>query len=258
MPHLRVSEEVTALIEARIELGAAKEELGSYRIAGVMARHSKDAPKGEIEAVTKDGEIVPIEARSHCLRHKGRDCYAYVRITSQRERAVGGPDAVITVDEWDWDQGSKRWREAVIAHELEHLEVNENGVLKIKPHDFEVGWFGKIAAEFGEDSVERIQARKLLADEIGQLFFPGMEPAPKAEKTTPKTRVPLRHRKDLRDLAAEIEAHPEAEKIKKAVAGIAASNSLGVPLQAAIQTDLESEIKTRTRRRFTESEGAES
>ena len=175
MPHLRVSEEVTALIEARIELGAAKEELGSYRIAGVMARHSKDAPKGEIEAVTKDGEIV-----------------------------------------------------------------------------------GKIAAEFGEDSVERIQARKLLADEIGQLFFPGMEPAPKAEKTTPKTRVPLRHRKDLRDLAAEIEAHPEAEKIKKAVAGIAASNSLGVPLQAAIQTDLESEIKTRTRRRFTESEGAES
>lgn len=252
MPHLRVSEEVTALIEARTEMGAAKDGLGSFRIVGVMARHSSDAPMGEIKATTKNGEIVPIEAKSHCLRHKGRDCYAYVRITSQRERAVGGPDAVITVDEWDWDQGSKRWREAVIAHELEHLEVNENGVLKLKPHDFEVGWFANIAAEFGEDSVERIQARKLLADEIGQLFFPGMEPSPKAEETTPKTRVPLRRRKDLRALAEEIEAHPEAEQIKKAVAGIAAANSLGVPLKAAIQTDLETEIKTRKRARFTD------
>ena len=227
--HLRISDEVQEVINARTDSGAAKESLAVWRIVGLMARHSKDTKAGRIDVLRAEtNQVEELPAKSHVLRHKGRDCYAYVRITSQRERAVGGPDAVITVDEWEWDQMSRRQREAVIAHELEHLEVNENGVLKIRPHDFEVGWFGKIAAEFGEDSIERIQARKLLADEIGQLFFPGMEP--------PKVPIP-----PFKSAYSTVRARKIAEKQAAEQAQLTDG-----------QTDLEQEIKTRQRPRFTE------
>jgi len=124
------------------------------------------------------------------IKVRGREAIACVRITSLEERVAGRGDAIIWVD------GDRRQRmdvqtlEAVLDHELTHLERGTTGqgsytddagrpILRMRQHDFEVGWFHEVAERHGERSVEVQQARTLISQ---QMYFPGFDIAPREAK----------------------------------------------------------------------------
>lgn len=194
MPSLRVSAEIQAEIDRQIDSGEPHERLDGFQIVGLFARRKKDVDRNcpecvEGRTIAKGNvpEGLPCArcnetgvlggAQAACLRHRGLDAIAVARVSNERELAVAEAHGTITVDEYRWSQLTERERRAVIDHELTHFEIVEEG-LKIRQHDFEVGWFHAVAQRHGESSQERIQARRLLASDVGQLYFPGMEPEP--------------------------------------------------------------------------------
>lgn len=123
------------------------------------------------------------ESSKRVLKHGGYPAAATVRITPLRERALGVADAVITIDRAYWLDIKGQQAEAVIDHELYHLEravdadTKQNLAdslgrpkLEMRPHDRHFGWFDEVAKRYGEHSLEVRQARSILA-ETGQLYF---------------------------------------------------------------------------------------
>lgn len=113
----------------------------------------------------------------------GYPCQAKVRVIGLKDRAAGRGDAEIIIDELNWDGLTSKQRDALIDHELEHLEpvINpknnkpkrddlDRPKLKIKKHDWQIGWFDSIAKRHGDHSAEKQQAFALQA-ESGQLYF---------------------------------------------------------------------------------------
>jgi hypothetical protein len=86
---------------------------------------------------------------------------------------------------------SSKRLQAVIDHELRHLMLAKNKrtgeiqlddegrpKLRIRPHDFEFGWFARTAELYGEESYEVSQAREIVAAQFVQNFLPGFEVDP--------------------------------------------------------------------------------
>lgn len=109
---------------------------------------------------------------------------ARVRVTGEKERRYGCPDAVVTFDRWHWDRLGDRSRFAALHHELYKLVLDRDsgGVikydkclrpkLKLRPYDVQVGWFRDVAECHGDDAVEVIQARQLIENpDNAQAFF---------------------------------------------------------------------------------------
>jgi hypothetical protein len=127
--------------------------------------------------VSTDSETAP------ALTHGGYPAQAVVRRTNSKERVHGRADAEIVIDRDNYNGLSDAECDALLDHELYHLmpiidkktgawKRDEHGRPKIKmrKHDFEVGWFHTIARRHGEASAEIKQSRMLLA-ETGQLYF---------------------------------------------------------------------------------------
>lgn len=105
------------------------------------------------------------------VTHGGYPALAVVKILGPKERAMGRGDAEIVIE-----------RDALLDHELYHLEVklDRNGryklddhmrpCLKMRKHDFNVGWFHEIARRHGTASVE-VQQAVALQEEHEQLYF---------------------------------------------------------------------------------------
>jgi len=142
---------------------------------------------------SKNGKIT-----SPALKHHGVKAAAIVKINGLKARAEGLPDATIFIDGDEWSKWSEDRRRAILDHEFYHLEVARGGEddevlsddlgrpkLKMRPHDFEVGWFMAIANRHGEASLEVEQA-KSLANPRGQLLFPWFEGA-----ESPKLQVAM-------------------------------------------------------------------
>lgn len=125
----------------------------------------------------------------------GKEAYACIRCTKLEERVAGRGDAVM------WIDGSryKKWKndilDAIIDHEITHLDWidHDSGFqlddicrprLKLRPHDFEVGWFTEVAERHGMNSVEVLQAARLTSDDWVQLYFPGFDIRSKKPKRT--------------------------------------------------------------------------
>lgn len=116
----------------------------------------------------------------------GRPAYACIRQTKLKERAAGRADVEITIDGLNWQERSASQRDALIDHELTHLEfkTDKTGgikrddlnrpVFKMREHDFEVGWFTEVAERHKDQSVEVQQAAKLMDQETRQIWFPWM------------------------------------------------------------------------------------
>lgn len=117
------------------------------------------------------------------LTHQGYPAQALCRITPVRDRALGLADAVIVIDRSRWLALSAAQREAVLDHELTHLErvmdeethqpkcdAVSRPKLAMRKHDHQLGWFDAIAERHGEASPEVRQAKQLL-DSSGQLYF---------------------------------------------------------------------------------------
>lgn len=112
----------------------------------------------------------------------GYPAYAVVKILGPKERAMDRGDAEIVIDRDEYEAMDAAKRDALLDHELYHLEVkrDKNGrpkmddhqrpCLKMRKHDFQVGWFHEIARRHGFASIEVSQATAL-REEQGQTYF---------------------------------------------------------------------------------------
>lgn len=114
----------------------------------------------------------------------GRKAMACIRVTKLEERVAGRGDAIIWVDGDEYKEWLVPTLDAILDHELTHLEtvLDKYGnpafddlnrlKLRLRPHDFQVGWFDEVAERHGHVSVEAMQAAELVAK---QMYFPGFE-----------------------------------------------------------------------------------
>ena len=123
------------------------------RITVLMANVATDPKTGEPKA-------------PHALTHNGWPAQAIVKVNSHVDRVAGKADADLKIDEENWNGLTDRQREALLHHELLHLEVRcdeEGGVqtddsgrpkLKIRPHDYDCSGFHQVAQTYREDAPE--------------------------------------------------------------------------------------------------------
>lgn len=134
------------------------------------------------------------ERTGPAIKHHGIKALAKVRIVSLRDRAHGLPDAEILIDGDEWPMLSRQQRIALFDHELTHLELagetDDLGrpKLKIRQHDFQVGWFHEVAERHGSSSIEVQQAQQF-ADEHGQLYLFVPPLPPTKAKRPPASRA---------------------------------------------------------------------
>lgn len=113
----------------------------------------------------------------------GHPAYATIQVTALMHRALGEGDVLIKVDGEAWKELPDPQKEALLDHELYHLNPEmvageENFKLddldrpkfKMREHDIQVGWFTAIAARHGAASIEVIQALSI-KKKSGQLLF---------------------------------------------------------------------------------------
>ncbi len=115
----------------------------------------------------------------------GYPALACIRILNIKDRLKGNGDAEITIDVDAYEEMSSAQQDALIDHELAHLILckDDDGFvklddvgrpkLKMRKHDYQLGWFREIAMRHGKDSVEVSQAR-ILWNQDGQAFFPAL------------------------------------------------------------------------------------
>lgn len=117
------------------------------------------------------------------LTHQGYPAAAVVRLTPVRDRALGVADAVIVVDRAYWLTLTVEQKDALIDHELTHLnravdadtglpkcDAVNRPKLAMRMHDHQLGWFDEVAHRHGEASAEARQAKRLL-EQTQQLYF---------------------------------------------------------------------------------------
>ncbi len=116
------------------------------------------------------------------IKLHGVPCAATIQILPYKQRAAGREDAELLIDADQWKMSTDPQREALIDHELMHLDPqrDEEGAwksddcgrpkLKTRHHDFDFGWFRAVAERHADASGE-VQQAKAFADENGQTFF---------------------------------------------------------------------------------------
>jgi hypothetical protein len=123
------------------------------RVNVLMATRARDEKTGEPK-----GESA--------LRHHGWPAQALIKINGHRDRVAGKADADLYLDAERWDELTQRQRQALLHHELLHLEIqsDEDGnvvlddcnrpKLRIRPHDYQMGGFYQVAEDYGADAPE--------------------------------------------------------------------------------------------------------
>lgn len=116
------------------------------------------------------------------LKQQGYEKAAMAKIIGTQERAAGLPDALIVIDRYTYSGLTAKECDALIDHELTHIapEIDDNGApkfdvldrpkLKMRLHDWQLGWFDEVAQRHGEHAPEVKQARELM-EGSGQLYF---------------------------------------------------------------------------------------
>lgn len=114
----------------------------------------------------KNGETDPAAVT---VKHGGYPAAAVVKVNSFKLRAQGHADAEITIDHERWTVTPEDRKDALIDHELEHLELKldkdgnvarddlDRPMLKLRPHDHQFGWFDSVARRHGAASYEMQQ-----------------------------------------------------------------------------------------------------
>ena len=113
----------------------------------------------------------------------GYPALACIKINNLKNRVKGFADAEIVIDAENFNAMTPEQRRALLDHELMHLIVvrDKEGAVKtddasrpkirLKKHDYQMGWFREIALRHGENSPEVYQA-KMLWQKDGRTFFP--------------------------------------------------------------------------------------
>jgi hypothetical protein len=168
--------------------------MATYEIAGpdvetaaqkILARcHSEIIQAG----VTFRYLIAWGEEGSPAIKQHGWPCLGLCKIIGLKERVAGLPDVCITLDGLFWGDELPAKKEALLAHELEHVEVVALPVnaragakwwredkcgrpkTRIRPHDFQFGGFDVILDRYKKHSQEYLVAemlsRKLVQAEL--------------------------------------------------------------------------------------------
>ena len=124
------------------------------------------------------------------IRVQGYVALACIRVLGLRDRVTRDYDAEMMLDANHWEISSDEDRNAIVDHELTHLElmVGDGGVVKrddasrprlrMRRHDRHLGWFDQVARRHGEHSIEVIQAREMLeSDDFKQCYLFELETA---------------------------------------------------------------------------------
>ncbi len=154
------------------------------RVEALVEKHHQDLKIAEVKFdlmfVSRSDDD---EGTKPVLTLHGVPCLAIVRIVPLKERAKGCGDAEILIDRDRYNDSAPEQQDALLDHELQHLEVQrgeDNSIktddqhrpkLKMRPHDYDFGWFECIARRHGKDSIEVQQAR-LMFDQHGHSLFP--------------------------------------------------------------------------------------
>lgn len=162
MPHYdQPSEQVIALIKSTIKEFHPELDEAQVTVDAIMAYNDK----------------------GFAVKAGGYPALACIKANSLANRIKGLADALITIDGDSYDSMSEAQQRGLIDHELTHLNIKrdkeQNIVtddagrpkIKMKKHDYQMGWFREIAIRHGENSPEVYQA-KLLWRNDGKTFFP--------------------------------------------------------------------------------------
>src|SRR5581483_4448710 len=118
------------------------------------------------------------------LTHNGYPAAALARIIPIKDRVMGRGDCEIVIDADQWPLLTEEEQNALLDHELEHFVVCRDKYgqpilddanrpkLKLKKHDFQVGWFHNVARRHGIASAEVRQFQQLVFDDDGQWYLP--------------------------------------------------------------------------------------
>lgn len=112
------------------------------------------------------------------IMHHGQGAIGLCRKLGLKDRAAGRGDAEILIDLFFWNNASAEEQDALLDHELHHIDVAEGKrddlgrpVIRLRKHDVQVGWFALIARRHQEASEEWKQG-KWIFDNYGQAFWP--------------------------------------------------------------------------------------
>lgn len=140
-------------------------------------------PELKEAGVTVEALFAFSETADYPVKFGGYPALAYIKISNLKSRVKGMADAEITIDKGAYEAMNPMQQRALLDHELHHLIVarDKDGnikiddcsrpKLKVKKHDYQMGWFREIAVRHGENSPEVYQA-KLLWNNDGKTFFP--------------------------------------------------------------------------------------
>lgn len=123
------------------------------------------------------------DAVGPCLKHQGYGAAAVVRILDVKARTMGRGDAEIVIDEWTYLKMTEAEKDALLDHEIHHIELRTIGKtripirdernrpkMRLKRHDRQFGWFDAIAERHGQASGEVKQVTRLYL-EAKQIYF---------------------------------------------------------------------------------------
>ncbi len=147
------------------------------------------------DAAVDVGVMMAYNSRGPAVTLGGVPCAAVVRVVGLELRSAGLPDALVTIDATRWGDSTEERRRALVDHELYHLVLTHGSggakrddlgrpKLKMKPHDFQVGWFHAIAERHGPASYEVAQAQVLI-EKHRQTYFDWQPPAERAAEPPP-------------------------------------------------------------------------
>ncbi len=119
------------------------------------------------------------------VKHGGYPAAATIRIVNLKDRVAGLGDVQLIVDGDKWDEWTDAELDALLDHELTHIEIviDKDGAvvrddagrpkLKLRLHDFQIGGFNSIAKKHKEDAFEVQSVAAVGKEFVAQAVFPG-------------------------------------------------------------------------------------
>jgi hypothetical protein len=120
------------------------------------------------------------------IKHRGYPAAGLCKVVNLHDRTLGRGDAEIQLDYHVWSKMDPGQQEALLAHELWHimpLKDQEGRIkrddlrrvkIKLRKHDYDFGWFTRIAELYAADSMEVKQARQIFVED-GQFLMPFLQ-----------------------------------------------------------------------------------
>jgi hypothetical protein len=148
-------------------------------IRAMMAKYHEDLKKAGVTiecllASNEDGNAVKLH---------GWPCYATIKVMSYKDRVAGSADARMVIDLDKWADLHENERNALVDHELQHLElvldkfnhVKTDDIgrpkLRLRPHDYELSGFNSVVRRHEDASIEVRNFIGFATSEDGQMVM---------------------------------------------------------------------------------------